>query len=155
VNSVGWPAAMAMMHRFLPPSLHADHSADNQSALGSWPLAGHARLEVVEERGENGNGSGDTLRQSVKSPQPEHSTSIPVSKPTSHAPSDLGERYDDVTEAESGGSTKRLDTVRPDGSEGHTTIRTILKEKSKSVIPTVPDSPPSGLLSRAIILAVY
>lgn len=149
---------MATMYRLIPPSSHANQSAYSQSALGPWTLGSHARLEVVEETGEDGNDAGDTLRKSVGSLQPERSTNVPSSKPTSHDRSDIGDRYDDATGAESGGSTKRLDTVRPDGSEDHPTTRTISKEKSKllqPVIPTVPNSPPSGLLSRTIVFDIY
>jgi hypothetical protein len=148
---------MATMHRLLPPPLHTNQSTYSQSALG--PLASHARLEVVEERGEDGNDAGDTLRKRVELPQPEHSTNVPGSKPTSHDRSDIGDRNGDATGAESGGSTfpKRLDAVRLDGSEDHTTARTISKKKFKlkPVIPPVPNSPPSGLLSPAMILAIY
>jgi hypothetical protein len=146
---------MATMYRLIPPPLHANQLAYNQSALGPWPLASHARLEVVEESGEDGNDTGDTLRKKVELPQPEHSTNVPGSKPTSHDRSefaDMVESYDDATEAENGGSTKRLDL---EVSEDYTTARTISKEKSKLLFPPVPNSPPSGLLSRAIILAIY
>ena len=148
---------MATMYRLIPPPSHADQSAYNQSALGAWPLASHARLEVVEETGEDGSDAGDTLRKRVAL-QPGRSTNVPSSRPTSHDRSDIGDGYDDATGAESGGSTRRLDTVRLDGSEDHPTTRNISKEKSKllqPVIPTVPNSPPSGLLSRTIVFDIY
>ena len=133
---------------------HANHPTHDQSALGPWPLPGHARLEVVEESGE---GEGDTLRRRVESAEPEHSTGVPSLGLTSHDRSDILDKYDGAARVESEGSTKRLDTVGLDSSEDQTTTRTISKQKSKPlkpVISTVPNSPPSGLLSAAIILAI-
>jgi len=128
----------------------------DQSTLGTWSLAGHARLEVIEDDGDDEIDAGDTLMQTVESSQPERSTNLPDLELPSHDRPDIGDKCDDTTGVESGGSTKRLDTVGLDGSEVHTIPRTISKPKSKlpiPVIPTMPNSLPSGLLSGAIILA--
>ena len=136
---------------------HANHSAHDQSALGPLSLPGHARLEEVEESGEVENDAVDTLGQRVESAQPELTISVPALEPTSHGRSDTGDNYEGATGVESLGGTKRLDTVGLDSSEGRTTTLTISKQQSKLLKPvmtTVPNSPPSGLPSSAIILAM-
>ena len=154
----GWHAATAARYRLTSSQSHANHPTHDQSALGPLSLPSHARLEEVEESGEVGNDAGDTLGQRVESVQPEHSIGVPSLEPTSHGRSDIGDNYDGATGVESVGSTKRLDALGPDSPEDQTTTLTISKQQSKllkPVIPIVPNLPPSGLLSSAIILAIH
>ena len=151
-----WNAAAALQEYaskswLVSPQSYAYQPPYDQSKLGPWPVASYARLEVVEESGEGENEAGNTLRQRVEAAQPERSTDVPG---LDHGLSDIGDRYDDATGVKSGESTKRLDTLRLGGSEDHT-IRS--KQKSRllqSVAPTVHNSPPAGLLSEAVILAI-
>ena len=148
-----WNAAAALQEYasrswLVPPQSYAYQSTYDQSKLGQWPLASYARLEVVEESGEGEHDTGDTLRQRVESTQPEHSTDLPALE---YDHSDIGDRYHDATGVKSGGSTRQLDTLEPEGSEVRAARSKQKSKLVKPVVPTVHNSPPSGLLSEAII----
>jgi len=164
-NSFEWQAAAAIQehttrNRLIPSRSRANQSINDQSASDQWSLASHARLGVVEQVDENEN--------DADPPQP--SKPVPDLDIISHGPSDMEGECSNCTGVESVGSAERsvwqdmktLDAVALHDSENHTTLRTISKpnvsltpELKKLVMHNIVNSPSSGSLFEAIVLAIH
>jgi len=157
----------ASKNRLVPSQSYTYQSTYDQSILGPYPLTSYARLEVVEEEIE--------LENNAVQPEPENnavqsetSTNVPNLEATSHGPSVVDDKCSDANEIERGGSMERaigqdsklLDIAPPDGLDDGTTLESISTPSvSPTSKPTEPvtheyilNSPPSGLLFKAIVL---